>query len=289
MMHLDERTIDILLQNPALLDDGARNSAELHLLMCDGCRAIADSLSVFYAGLEKARVVPFAPTAHQDAVIRTLTGIAAVVRLTPYAPRPTVFPRHIREGISVLAAKGSPEKQMTRFETVATLASSAQGLLARVVQDTELKKFKVYLLADDPSQREAVLLSIPRLSLNLLLDEKGQREFTLPPDFPPEEWPRLEAIARLPIAYDVVTTAALQKSGKCTQTLEGLGGSYPVSFTYGHEELTLDAGDPATNPPGTALIFFSASGPPTMLELERGKGRVALPLLPPAFTLRLYA
>jgi len=287
MTHFDEKTIDLFVLNPLLLDEQTRSGLQRHLQECIGCRTLANFLQSYYADLERASKRHQPPSAHQEEVLRSLIPHARVIRLFPYRPRLTAALANGHEFV-VLAAKSHGKELSSRFETVATLASDEERMLLRVVHDTLTDVFRAYLHADDPSRLNGALVSFESISLNLVLDEKGQKEFTLPEKDRPRDWSLVGTLVRTALGILTIQTSSLRPNGSTTVSVPGISPPVEVTVSYDSEVLNVSVTGQEGKPECSTALIEAGPENGTLVALKEGKATLPIPNLPDALIIRLY-
>jgi hypothetical protein len=283
MLHYDERTIDLFVQNPTLLAPEVLQAMERHFPNCPACRGLATFLQEYYRELNE---YADSRSSEVEAIMARLMPMPSIIRLRPYRPTVSRTPMG-NTYISVMAAMSASPQPTSG--TVATLASERDHIVLRIRAEKEGTSYHLFLHADDPRKLEGVLVDFPEVPAGFVLDEKGQAEFQWLEGRRPKEWSSLEAIAHFPIAAQTVNGDMLRKEGSCTADLLLAKGRCAVELTYDASTSMLSARCSRPGGEVSALTLKAPSGTAYLIPLQNGEGRIAIPGPPPELVLRLYA
>lgn len=283
MTHFDERTIDLYVQNPTLLQGDLVRSIEDHLRLCAGCRGLVTFLQEYYRELNESsgRRSP-----EVEAIMQRLMPLPNVVVLQPYRPHATSV--HAGNGYTSVMAAMSTLHHSTG-ETVSTLASEHDRMVVRIRATHSVGSYKIFLHTDDPRKLEGVYLDFPDIPAWFVLDDKGQVEFQLPKERAPRVWTDLKAIAHFPVAAIPVDGTQLQENGTLSERFQTGKGKGQLSLRYEHDVLKFTLGSPHPELLLSAVTLKPPDGLPYLIPLQRGQGELHIPRLPVSFVLRLYA
>lgn len=284
MKHPDEHTIDLFILNPESLDPALCDGVRLHIEECAGCRSFADYLENFYRHLQWGSQDH---SARVETLTRNIFHQPSAFLLRPFKPRPNL-PITSYGFTSILAAMTPPAGMGPRFDTVATLASEEEKSLLRIRLDRATHSIRLYLHTDDAMKREGAIVSLPSLSSDIVLDERGQGEFTLAQEIAEPAWSTLEALIRLPVfSMELMSTQFMKGTVYRHETSSNFATwSATLSHIGGRFIVAVEARD---GQPLTMAVMRGSGGETYFVALQDGKGEIALPVLPPAFVIRFYS
>jgi hypothetical protein len=283
MLHYDERTIDLFVQNPAILAPEVLKAMERHIPGCPACRGLATFLQEYYRELTE---YADSRSSEVEAIMARLMPLPSIIRLRPYRPVAS-GPSLGNTYISVMAAMSASPQPTSG--TVATLASERDHIVLRIRAEKEDSSYHLFLHADDPRKLEGVLVDFPEVPAGFVLDEKGQAEFQWAEGRRPNEWSSLEAIAHFPIAAQTVNGNLLRERGSLTVDLLLAKGRCTVDLTYDVSSSMLSARCSRPGGEVSALTLKAPHGTAYLIPLQNGEGRIAIPGPPAELVLRLYA
>lgn len=283
MLHYDERTIDLYVQNPALLAPEVVQAMERHMLTCPACKGLATFLQEYYRELTE---YADSRSSEVEAIMARLMPLRSIIRLNPYRA-PVAGPSPGSTYISVMAAMSASSQPISG--TVATLASERDHMVLRIRAEKDESTYHLFLHADDPRRLEGVLVDFPEVPAGFVLDEKGQAEFHWLEGRRPNEWSSMEAIAHFPIAVQNVNGDLLREKGSCTADLLLARGRCTVDLYYDPATSMLSARCSRPGGEVSAVTLRAPGGPAYLIPLQDGQGRIAIPGPPAEMVLRLYA
>jgi hypothetical protein len=182
-----------------------------------------------------------------------------------------------------------PTGSHTRFDTVATLASEEEKSLLRVRLDRATHSIKLYLHTDNAAKRDGAIVSLPSLSSDIVLDERGQGEFTLAHESAEPMWSTLEALIRLPVFSFALSARHFTTGPVCRQQAGGVSGNCAATLTHRNGRFGVTVAAQANGPLLTTAVIRGSSGETYFIALQDGRGEIALPILPSEFVIRFYS
>lgn len=270
----DEQLIERYVRGPDRLDAHERLAVEDLLRQSAAAREVAALLDAFYEAFDASEE----ETAPQVvAFLDTLFPPARILQLRPYQAE-----RGAVKGRTVLAAMTpSPHR---RFETVATLASTEDEVLVRVVCDRDRRRCRLYTMAREPEHRAHALIAFPELALRFVTDAHGRVDFTPTAEQMVADWASAGATLASPLADGSFTIDQVELDG-CMVSL-GSGHTVRCAFEGGVFLLAVHAAPEAAAWPSSALV--QAGERRLLLALEEGKGSIPMNVLPEHLQVWLY-
>ena len=227
MTHIDDRTMDMVVLDPDVLAVSQRTAIENHLAVCDGCRALLETIREVYRSLERPLE---APPAEMDYLVRQIVPAPKVIRLIPRAVP--------RESVPATASSPRPSDQKPdRFITITTYeAESGIGSLVLKRNPTS-KQFRTEFQASRFLLPRWGIVSLVE-SVPVLLDESGRSEFTLEGQSRPPEWIPGEAFVRFPAGtvHCVLPGVLASRS----RSVADPAGVFSAKFSDANAELRID-------------------------------------------------
>lgn len=274
MPPFDESLIERYVRQPGALSAQERRVAVEVLETHPAARALADTLQTFYREFDALEETD-APR-----VERFMEGLFPEPRVIPLRPFRSE-PHDAGSSHKALLAAMSPSAQ-ERFETVATLASEAHGVLVRLLCDRSSNTYRLYTLAENEERRAHVVISFPELALNLVTDEQGRVDFSLNAEA--VDWTSIRAVLRLPVATWEVSPRQLEGGAHTDQIASG----YEGTCTLDDDRLSVTVAATEDEASALSLAVVEHAGDKTWVPLEEGEGSVNLSASQERIIIRLY-
>ena len=303
----EEQLIKRFVRRPERLSVDEQEEAERLLGANRDAALYAKFLQGFYGQRDEDRERPLDP--HIGDVVDPLFGAGfdtnpvgrpSVIPVESYEPdapaRPTVLAAetdgpspHHQDPADAPDASDPP-----RFSVLTVLASADEQMLVRVVGDQESGRGHLSVMAESEAEQAHVVVSFPKLDLDLVTDAEGRATFSLPPNGNPEDaepeaashtWGQTAAVVRRPVATrrlaDVEETVIPARSSS--------GPAETSSLFCRREGKTLTVTpDDVASPPPPFLSVTTSGHTPLLLSLRSGSPvQQAVPTGDP-LTLHLY-
>lgn len=206
----EEHIIERYVRDPGPQAARERRAAERLIEEDPGTAAYAEFLSGFYdwLGREEARPTSSAVEAFVDELFEKSPETAVPVR--PYRPpgknRPTVLAaesapsaRDSGQAPGETSSGEKPPEEQPRFSVLTVLADDQEETVVRVLEDRTEIQGRLYVLTERREHQAHVVVSFPKLGLNLATDEDGCRTFDLPSQISPDRWASAQGMVRRPV------------------------------------------------------------------------------------------
>ena len=187
-IHPTENEIELFLLTPEALTTEKRQQIDTHLSSCPQCRAATTLLRSFHSEFKKQYGTPPAVVKFVDELLIR----SKIVELHPYrySPDPAEFGQHV---LTVLAAKSESEADY-RYSSVCTLVSRDEQTLVRILKDTRMNNYRIFLIASRGSDMLGVTIRFPALDMSVPVDaETQQAVFSLPETHAAIDWTNIVA------------------------------------------------------------------------------------------------
>jgi hypothetical protein len=203
-----ERRIERLIHRPESMTDQERVRARQLLEKDPGAALYAQHLRGVYEQLENEQKGAISPRV--DEFIDQLfgreedfnqPGTDSVIPVRPYEPSSQARP-------TVLAAETPDQKDSSRFVLLASLTSSSESVLVRVVADQKTNRGHLYLLSSSEEEAAYTVVSFPGIRCDVMTDEDGRATFDLSssegehstdPESLITRWSNISAVVRRPV------------------------------------------------------------------------------------------
>ena len=282
MKHFDEHTLDLYVLNNRHLPPETRSAIATHLEQCAACRGVVESMRKFYEEVDWQIAVHASDV---DLIVQRLFPAPPLVRLSPVMP-PDGKSDMPGSQIMALIGMSGDESNIKRFETVAEMASEHNRSVAGIQYDRIDESFKLGFHSEDFYPKEGVIVSIPGLHADFVLDERGQVRFALEREQTPADWRHLNALVRFPVASLRISLSEISEDEPVVKT--DSSGMYRVECRTIEHRLHVSATAAESALPVMLTMVKGTPGETTIAALTDGKIDFASDALPNEFELRLY-
>lgn len=190
--HPPENDIELFVLAPQELVPNRRAQITAHLNSCQQCKDTVALLRSFYSELKE---LP-ATSQNVEKFLDSLLPRPTILELQPYrySPDPAEFGQHV---LTVLAAKSETGREY-RYSSVCTLVSRDERALVRILKDTEMDNYRIFLITRRGAETRNATIRFPALELSISLDsESHQAVFHLPSTQAAIDWSNIVAELRL--------------------------------------------------------------------------------------------
>lgn len=233
MYHPSETELERYLNNTRSLEVAQRNYIEEHIRNCEECATLLEWLRDINDLVQQQYESFSSHLTHPAGKLEKKKPVR--IPLYPYT---VGKPEANNEFRPLLLAADHPAGSHG-YRSVATMISSEEECLVRILKNENADNYRIFILADDKFYSSKGMLSFPALGKELLADEIGQ--VTIPSkQLPNETWLNDRCLLHIAVASIKISKDEVDEKGYVRKSLDGnIGGRIQINAMFSEGQIEL--------------------------------------------------